>query len=349
MSRGLRVAVVGVTGAVGTEMVRQLEISPLPVAEFRPLASARSAGRQVQFRGQAYKVRELVSEALDGLDLAFFSAGGEVSRTFVPEAVRRGALVIDNSSAFRLEDGVPLVVPEVNFAAAREHRGLIANPNCSTIQMVVALKPIHERFGLRRITVATYQAVSGAGYRAQQSLYRELEAALRGEKIAPEVLPVASQPVKYPIALNVIPQIDVFVEEAYTREEMKMVLETQKIFADPHIEVGATCVRVPVGIGHSEVVYVETEEDLPSLEEIRAILRGGEGIVVLDDPAGAVYPTPRHVSGRREVFVGRIRKDLFRPNGLHLFVVADNLVKGAAGNAVQIAERLYAEGLLPQA
>ncbi|CAM3388632.1 aspartate-semialdehyde dehydrogenase [Hydrogenibacillus schlegelii] len=341
-----RVAVVGATGAVGEAMIAELERSTLPIAELVPMASARSAGKTVAFRGAEVPVVEATPEAFSGVDLALFSAGGQTSRALAPEAVRRGAVVVDNSSAFRLEDRVPLVVPEVNAEALADHRGLIANPNCSTIQMVVALAPLRERYGLRRIVVSTYQAVSGAGRRAVDALRFESGRWLEGEGFVPEVLPVASLPVKYPIADNVIPQIDRFEPNGFTFEEMKMVRETQKIFGDPALEVAATCVRVPVTVGHSEAVTVELEEAPASMEDVVEALRAAPGVVVWDDPTAQRYPTPMLVRGERDVYVGRIRRDLFRPNVVHLWVVADNLVKGAAWNAVQIAETLEEKGLL---
>ncbi|MBE3596068.1 MAG: aspartate-semialdehyde dehydrogenase [Hydrogenibacillus sp.] len=346
---GYRVAVVGATGAVGQEMIRQLERSVLPIDELIPMASARSAGKTVEFRGQAVVVREATPEAFAGVDLALFSAGGSTSRALAREAVRRGAIVVDNSSAFRMEPDVPLVVPEVNAEALAEHKGLIANPNCSTIQMVVALHPLRVRYGIKRVIVSTYQAVSGAGARATAALREESGKWLAGEGYVPEALPVASLPVKYPIADNVIPQIDRFEPNGFTFEEMKMVRETQKIFGDPSIEVAATCVRVPVTVGHSEAVTVEFERPPASLEEVVDALRAAKGVVVWDDPTAQRYPTPMLVRGERDVYVGRIRRDLVRENVLHLWIVADNLVKGAAWNAVEIAETLEARGLLGRA
>ena len=333
---GYVVAVVGATGAVGGEMLRVLEARSFPVGEIRALASARSLERTVSFGGHAVQVQELRAGAFQGVDLALFSAGAERSRAFAPEAVRAGALVVDNSSAFRMQPDVPLVVPEVNPDAARAHRGLIANPNCSTIQMVVALRPVRDAFGLRRVYVATYQSVSGTGARAMQELERGARAHLEGAPDVPDVYP-------HPIAFNCLPHIDVFDAEGNTREELKMRDETRKIFADASITVLATCVRVPVFRAHSEAVVAETERavDLPLL---RSALRDSPGVVLSE--SSEEYPLARAVAGRDEVFVGRLRVDADDPRALSMWVVADNLRKGAATNAVQIAELVY--GIAPR-
>ncbi|MBX6394309.1 MAG: aspartate-semialdehyde dehydrogenase [Alicyclobacillaceae bacterium] len=343
MTKGLTVAVVGATGAVGRKMIETLEARNFPVETFIPMASSRSAGTTVTFRNQAVQVIEARPEAFEGIDVALFSAGAKTSRALAPEAVRRGAVVIDNSSAFRMDPEVPLVVPEVNGEAAFRHKGIIANPNCSTIQMVVALKPIYDRFGIERIIVSTYQAVSGAGARAIEELMELTRAKLSGEDRSPEVLPVASLPVHHSIAFNVLPQIDVFEENGFTKEEMKMVNETRKILGDPEIRVTPTCVRVPVVTGHSEAVYVETKRPF-ELREIYEMLQAAPGVIVVDDPASQQYPMPVSAAGRPEVFVGRVRRDLSHPRGLNLWVVSDNLLKGAAYNAVQIAELLVERG-----
>lgn len=340
MTKRYRVAVVGATGAVGREMVRQLEDRKFPVSDLLLLASSRSAGTTFRFHGEPVEVKEAHPDLFQGIDIALFSAGGKVSKELAPEAVKRGAVVIDNSNAFRMEEEVPLVVPEVNEEEIFKHKGIIANPNCSTIQMVVALKPIRDRFGLERIIVSTYQAVSGAGAKAIAELMEESREILEGREVTPKVLPVASLPVKHQIAFNVIPQIDVFQDNGFTLEEMKMVRETKKIFGDPNIKVSATCVRVPVKTGHSESVYIETVEPIQDLDEIKQLLSEAPGVQVIDQPAEQQYPLAIHAEGKREVFVGRIRRDLYQPNGLHLWIVSDNLLKGAAWNAVQIAERL---------
>jgi aspartate-semialdehyde dehydrogenase len=340
MTRKLNVAVVGATGAVGQEMIRQLEDRQFPVERLLPLASARSAGSYITFHGEQILVEEATPDRFEGIDIALFSAGGKVSKLLAPEAVKRGAVVIDNTSAFRMEEGVPLVVPEVNREAIFTHKGIIANPNCSTIQMTVALKPIRDRYGLKRVIVSTYQAVSGAGASAMQETLRQTRAIIEGDSFEPAILPVGSLPVKHQIAFNAIPQIDVFEENGYTYEEMKMVRETKKIFADPAIEVSATCVRIPVLTGHSESVYVETNEEIDHLEEVFELLSSAPGVVVVDDPSQQKYPMAVDAVGKREVFVGRIRRDLDRKNGIHMWIVSDNLLKGAAWNSVQIAEHL---------
>jgi aspartate-semialdehyde dehydrogenase len=303
------------------------------------MASGRSAGTKVRFRGEDVTVVEAVPEAFEGVDIALFSAGGGVSKQLAPEAVNRGTVVIDNSSAFRMVPEVPLVVPEVNAEAVRRHKGIIANPNCSTIQMVVALKPLLDRYGIDRIIVSTYQAVSGAGASAAAELERQTRAVLAGEEVNPRILPVGRLNKHVQMAFNVVPQVDVGEENGFTFEEMKMVNETKKIFGDESIGVTATCVRVPVMTGHSESVYVELKQEY-DLEEVRALLAEAPGVVVLDDVLQQIYPTPLDSEGKSEVFVGRIRRDLTHPRGLNLWVVSDNLLKGAAVNAIQIAETL---------
>lgn len=335
------VAVVGATGAVGEQMLNLLAERNFPVAELRLLASARSAGKKVTFRGRELTVEEATPNSFNGIDIALFSAGGDVSRKLVPEAVARGAICIDNTSAYRMDPEVPLVVPEVNPEKIFEHKGIIANPNCSTIQMVVALKPLYDRYGISRIIVSTYQAVSGAGARAIAELLRQTRESLAGNPVEPDVLPVASLPVKHQIAFNAIPQIDKFQENGYTLEEMKMVNETKKIMGDDSLEVTATCVRIPVLYGHSESVYVELKSDF-AVEDVKKLLAEAPGVIVQDDPATQTYPMAVHAAGRSEVFVGRIRRDLANPRALNLWIVSDNLRKGAAWNAVQIAEHLVA-------
>lgn len=324
------VAVVGATGAVGQEMLRVLEQRAFPVEELRLLASQRSRGRKLSFKRTAIEVEELTEDSFEGVEIALFSAGTSISRKFAPMAAEAGAVVIDNSSAFRMEPDVPLVVPEVNPEAVREHHGIIANPNCSTIQMVVVLKPLHDRARIKRIVVSTFQAVSGSGRNAMEELIRQSRQVLDHEPVEKEVYP-------HQIAFNVLPQIDVFLENGYTKEEMKMVGETRKILSEPSLRVTATTVRVPVLISHSESVNIETEEKLTA-DEARSILWDAPGVKVLDDPTSAVYPMPVPAAGTDDCFVGRIREDESIKNGLNLWIVADNLRKGAALNAVQIAE-----------
>ena len=326
------VAVVGATGAVGAEMIEVLEDRKFPVGTLVPLASIRSAGGTVTFQGQEHLVKELTKDSFTGVDLALFSAGAEVSREFAPVAAKAGTVVIDNSSAWRMDKDVPLVVPEVNPADVASHRNIIANPNCSTIQMVVALKPLHDRAHIRRIVVTTFQSVSGTGRDAMDELMEECRDLLSFRTPEPKVYP-------HQIAFNCVPHIDDFLPSGYTKEEMKLLHETRKIIGDMSIHVTATTVRVPVYIGHSESVNIETEHKL-SANEARAILSTAPGVMLYDDPQHNVYPMPLDVVGKDEVYVGRIREDESIPNGLNLWVVADNLRKGAATNAVQIAELL---------
>ncbi len=338
--RAYNVAVVGATGAVGNEMMATLEGRDFPVAELKLLASARSAGQTLEFKGKEYVVEELTEDSFAGVDIALFSAGGSVSRQFAPAAAASGAVVIDNTNAFRMEPDVPLVVPEVNPGAIAGYRarGIISNPNCSTIQMVVALKPIYDAAGIRRVVVSTYQAVSGSGKKAIDELEKQVLALFNQES----EVPVNVYP--HQIAFNCLPHIDVFLDNGYSREEMKMVNETRKIFADDAIRVTATAVRVPVFYGHSESVNVETERKI-SVAEVRELLERAPGVEVVDDLDNNLYPLAINAAGRDETFVGRIREDESIENGLNLWVVADNIRKGAALNAVQIAEILIREYL----
>ncbi|MDE2272156.1 MAG: aspartate-semialdehyde dehydrogenase [Xanthomonadaceae bacterium] len=334
------VAMVGATGAVGEALLSILEEREFPVGEFLPLASERSAGETIRFRGRDVTVRELAKTDFDGIDIAFFSAGGSVSREHAPRAAAAGAVVIDNTSEFRYADDVPLVVSEVNPHAIAEYtnRNIIANPNCSTMQMLVALAPIHRAVGIERINVATYQSVSGAGRSGMEELGRQAAALLNFQQVEPEKFPAQ-------IAFNVIPHIDVFEDNGYTREEMKMVWETRKILEDEAILVNPTCVRVPVFYGHAEAVHVETREKLDAATA-RALLEQAEGVVVVDERKPGGYPTPvGQAAGKDPVFVGRIREDISHPSGLDMWVVSDNIRKGAALNAVQIAEILVREYL----
>jgi len=320
------VAVVGATGLVGRKMSQVLEERRFPVGEIRLLASARSAGKSLAFGGRDVQVRELRPDSFAGIDIALFSAGASVSKEFAPHAVKAGTLVVDNSSAFRLDDTIPLVVPEVNRADIFRHHGVIANPNCSTIQMVVALKPLHDLWKIRRVVVATYQSVTGAGKKGLSQLEEEIAGR-----------PDAAKKFPHRIAFNVLPQVDVFFDDGSSKEEYKMVEETKKIMGDDTIRVSATCVRVPVWGGHSEAVNVEFEKPC-DVAQARAALAAAPGVIVRDDPARSVYPMPVDAWDTDPVYVGRIRRDPTVPSGLNLWVVSDNLRKGAATNAVQIAE-----------
>ena len=326
------VAIAGATGAVGTEFLKLLEARDFPMKSLRLLASSRSAGSKLKFRGENLEVEELTPKSFKGIDIAFFSAGGSRSKEFAPHAVDSGAVVIDNSSAFRMDEKVPLVVPEINPKQAFEHQGLIANPNCSTIQMVVALNPIHRAANIQRVVVSTYQAVSGAGASAMEELKQQLRAWANDEPMKQEVFPTQ-------IAFNLFPHIDVFQDNGYTKEEMKMVHETRKIMNAPNMQISATCVRVPVLRAHSEAVWVETEKPLSESEALE-LFEKEPGIVVQDERESGGYPTPWHITETQETYVGRIRKDISHPNGLTFWVVADQLYKGAALNAIQIAEIL---------
>ncbi|QPV79225.1 aspartate-semialdehyde dehydrogenase [Bacillus velezensis] len=340
MGRGLHVAVVGATGAVGQQMLKTLEDRNFEIETLTLLSSKRSAGTKVTFKGEEYTVQEAVPESFEGVHIALFSAGGSVSQSLAPEAVKRGAIVIDNTSAFRMDENTPLVVPEVNEGDLHKHNGIIANPNCSTIQMVAALEPIRKAYGLNKVIVSTYQAVSGAGNEAAKELYSQTKAILNNEPAEPSIMPVKSDKKHYQIAFNAIPQIDKFQDNGYTFEEMKMINETKKIMHMPNLEVAATCVRLPIETGHSESVYIELDRDDATVEDIKQLLKEAPGVTLQDDPAEQLYPMPADCVGKRDVFVGRIRKDLDRANGFHLWVVSDNLLKGAAWNSVQIAESL---------
>lgn len=331
------VAIVGATGAVGQQLLKVLAEREFPVGQLTLLASARSEGKQIEWQGKSYTVHEAKPEAFEGVDIVLF-AGGSISKTLAPEAVKRGAVCIDNSSTFRYDPEVPLVVPEVNPEDVRWHKGIIANPNCSTIQMVVALKPLYDKFGLKRVIVATYQAVSGAGKEGLDELDAQIKALANGDE--PQISTFQHQ-----IACNLIPHIDIFLENDYTKEEMKMTWETQKMLHDESICLSATAVRVPVFRSHAEAIHIETEKPV-TVEEARAVLAAAPGIIIQDDPAKNLYPMPLYTSDTDEVYVGRIRKDIAVENGLSLFVVADQIRKGAATNAVQIAQLLVAEGLV---
>ncbi|MDA8088294.1 MAG: aspartate-semialdehyde dehydrogenase [Nitrospiraceae bacterium] len=326
------VAVVGATGAVGNEMIEVLEQRKFPVRGLRLFASERSEGKRLPFMGRDVVVETLKDDSFKGLDIALFSAGAERSAKWAPVAAASGCVVVDNSSQWRMDPEVPLVVPEVNPHDLKWHKGIIANPNCSTIQMVVVLKPIHDAARIKRVVVSTYQAVSGTGRKAMDELLEQTRALLSFQDVSCKVYP-------HQIAFNVLPHIDKFLENGYTKEEMKMVNETKKIMGDSSIRLTATTVRVPVFRGHSESVNIETEKKL-SASEARAVLSVAPGVIVYDAPEKNIYPLPIYAAGKDETFVGRIREDESIENGLNLWLVSDNLRKGAALNAVQIAEKL---------
>lgn len=327
------VAVVGATGMVGQKMLEVLAELEFPVGELYPMASARSAGKTISFKGKDYEVEELRDEAFDkDIDIALFSAGGSTSERFTPAAAERGVIVIDNSSAWRMDENVPLVVPEVNPEDLHWHKNIIANPNCSTIQAMVALKPLYDAYGIERIVYSTYQAVSGSGVKG----YADLKNGIDGEE--PKLYP-------HPIAYNCLPHIDVFLDNGYTKEEMKMINETQKILHDDKLRITATTVRVPVYYGHSESINVETKRPF-EVDGVFKLFEEAPGCVLQDDVANNVYPMPLTAEGTNEVYVGRIRRDFSVENGLNFWCVADNIRKGAAANAVQIAQALISEGLI---
>lgn len=332
MSSGYSIAIVGATGAVGHEMIETLEKRNFPVRDLRLLASARSEGKKMKFRGTEIPVEELKASSFKGVEIALFSAGAGRSLEFAPHAVKSGAVVIDNSSAYRMDAKVPLVVPEVNSEDIKKHSGIIANPNCSTIQMVVALNPIHKVSRIKKIIVSTYQAVSGTGMKAIKELEQQVRDWTAGKPMTHEVYP-------HQIAFNCFPHVDVFFDTGYTKEEMKMVHETQKIMHDENMQVSATCVRVPVFRAHSEAIHIELEKKL-SADQVRQILAKAPGIQVQDDPKKNIYPLAINAAGTYDVYVGRIREDIALTNGIAMWVVADQLLKGAALNAVQIAEKL---------
>jgi aspartate-semialdehyde dehydrogenase len=340
--KSFNVAIVGITGAVGQQIIRLLEERDFPIAKLKLLASARSAGMKIPFKGEELTVEEATPASFEGIQIAFFSAGGDISKALVPAAVQAGAICIDNTNAFRMDPGTPLVVPEVNPEMIKENKGIIANPNCSTIQMVATLKPLYDRYGISRVIVSTYQAVSGAGARAIDELTRQSQAAIAGDEVAPAILPVSALPVKHQIAFNVIPQIDKFLDNGFTNEEMKMINETKKIMGDDTLAVTATCVRVPVYYGHSESVYVELKQDF-ELEEVRELLAHAPGLVLQDSPEEQQYPLATDAAGKLDTYVGRVRRDLSNPRALNLWIVSDNLLKGAAWNAVQIGETITSQ------
>jgi aspartate-semialdehyde dehydrogenase len=330
--KGYKVAILGATGMVGQEFIKVLEQRNFPMDSVELLASDRSAGRKMFVSHHEIVVEETTPKSFKGIDIALFSAGAEISRYFSPIAAQSGAVVIDNSSAFRMEPKVPLVVPEINPEDIKWHKGIIANPNCSTIQMVVVLYPLHKVNPIKRIIAVSYQSVSGTGSAAVEELTEQTKQVLAGETTVPHVYP-------HQIAFNILPEIDVFLDNDYTKEEWKMVEETRKIMHAPEIAISAVCARVPVFIGHSEAIHVEFSQPM-SPDEARRILAQAPGVKVLDDPAISLYPQPWSAAGTDEVFVGRIHRDASHPSGLVMWVVADNLRKGAALNAVQIAEEM---------
>ncbi len=334
--KGFHVAIVGATGLVGQEFIKVLGQRNFPMSSLRLFASDRSAGRKLTVNDEEVEVKETTIQSFEGADIALFSAGAEVSNYFSPIAARAGAVVIDNSAAFRMDPEVPLVVPEVNAEDAKEHKGIIANPNCSTIQLVVALYPLHKVNPIKRLIVDTYQSVSGTGAAALEELSEQARQVLEGRSVVPHVYP-------HQIAFNILPEIDLFLDNGYTKEEWKVVEETRKIMHAEEIAISATCARVPIFIGHSEAVHIEFSEPM-SPDTARRILAEAPGIKVLDDPNISLYPQPWSVAGSDEVFVGRIRRDASHDCGLAMWVVADNLRKGAALNAIQIAEIVIERG-----
>lgn len=336
------VAILGATGAVGGEFLKLIEERNFPFAELRLLASKRSAGTEIEFMGKTYVVQEATKDSFQGIDIALF-AGGSVSKEFAPYAVEAGAVVIDNSSTFRMDPEVPLVVPEVNPQAILKHKGIIANPNCSTIIMVMALKPLYDLARIKRVVVSTYQAVSGAGKEGIDELTDQVRAYSEGNEMVAKILPSASLAKHYPIAFNLIPQIDVFLDNLYTKEEMKMINETQKIMEDYDMRITATTVRVPVYRSHSESVNIEFEHDLELADMIKAI-EAFPGVQMLDNPQEQEYPMPLYTSDKDDCFIGRLRRDESNPNTFNLWVVGDQIRKGAALNTLQIAETMIKNG-----
>ncbi|MBU0672721.1 MAG: aspartate-semialdehyde dehydrogenase [Candidatus Margulisbacteria bacterium] len=340
MAKKYNVCVLGATGMVGKEMIKVLEEQDFPVDRFLPLASERTAGSKVTFKGKEYTVEEAKPESFEGIQIGLFSAGAKVSKVMAPEAAKHGCVVIDNTSQFRMDPEVPLIVPEVNPQAIKRHKGIIANPNCSTAQMVLPLKPIYDAVGIERIVVSTYQATSGWGKEAIAEMYEQTEKLLADPKAK-----ITAKYIFKQIAFNCVPQIDSFTDNGYTKEEMKMYNETRKIFEDDKIQVSATCVRVPVAIGHSEAVNIKTRNKI-SVAEVRKLIAAFPTCKVVDDPAKGEYPTPIDCAGKNETFVGRIREDISQENGLDMWIVSDNLRRGAALNAVLIAERMIADKLI---
>lgn len=339
MAKKYNLCVLGATGMVGREMTKVLEQRNFPVNRFLPLASERTAGQRVSFQGKEYTVEVAKPESYEGIEIGLFSAGAKVSKVMAPEAVKRGCVVIDNTSHFRMDPNVPLIVPEVNAHAIKKHKGIIANPNCSTAQMVLPLKPIYDAAGIERIVVSTYQSTSGWGKEAVAEMFDQTKTLLADPDAKVKAKCIFKQ-----IAFNVVPQIDSFLDNAYTKEEMKMVNETRKIFEDDKIQITATCVRVPVAIGHSESVNIKTKKKI-SLDQVRKLINEFPTCRVIDDPSKGEYPTPIDCVGIDDTLVGRIREDISQKNGIDMWIVSDNLRRGAALNAVLIAEQMIKEGL----
>lgn len=344
------VAILGATGAVGQRLISELEHAQIPVKEVKLLASKNSAGKKLKFKNQEIKVEEARPESFNGVDLVLSSAGGAVSQKLLPEAVKRGAVCVDNTSAFRMANDVPLIVPGVNDDQLVNHHGIIANPNCSTIQMVAALYPLHVKWGIKQIIVSTYQAVSGAGKAAWDELLKQAQDRLNNQETEAKILPTASAKKHYPMAFNLLPQIDVFEDDGYTHEEWKMIHETKKILYNDQdsqqIKVTATCVRVPVEIGHGETVYFVLKDKSVTAAAIQQEIKKTPGLVLQDDPQNQIYPQPLLAAGKKETFVGRIRPDQENPGAFNMWVVADNLLRGAASNTVEIAECLVRDNLV---
>jgi len=340
MTKKYNVCVLGATGMVGKEMMKVLEEQDFPVDKFLPLASHRTAGQKVTFKGKEYTVEEAKPESFKDMKIGLFSAGAKISKIFAPEAAKAGCVVIDNTSAFRMDPEVPLIVPEVNPQAIKRHKGIIANPNCSTAQMVLPLKPIYDKVGIERIVVSTYQSTSGWGKEAIAEMYDQTKKLLANPKAKVEAKYIFKQ-----IAFNCVPQIDSFTDNGYTKEEMKMYDETRKIFEDDKIQVSATCVRVPVAIGHSEAVNIKTGKKI-SVADVKKLIAGFPTCVVEDDPAKGVYPTPIECEGKNDTYVGRIREDISQDNGIDMWIVSDNLRRGAALNAVLIGQKMIADKLI---
>ena len=344
------VAILGATGAVGQRLISELEHAQIPVKEVKLLASKNSAGKKLKFKNQEIKVEEARPDSFNGVDLVLSSAGGAVSQKLLPEAVKRGAVCVDNTSAFRMADDVPLIVPGVNDDQLVNHHGIIANPNCSTIQMVAALYPLHVKWGIKQIIVSTYQAVSGAGKAAWDELLQQAQDRLNNQETEAKILPTASAKKHYPMAFNLLPQIDVFEDDGYTHEEWKMIHETKKILYNEQdsqqIKVTATCVRVPVEIGHGETVYFVLKDKSVTAAAIQQEIKKTSGLVLQDDPQNQIYPQPLLAAGKKETFVGRIRPDQENPGAFNMWVVADNLLRGAASNTVEIAECLVRDNLV---
>ncbi len=334
---GYCVAIVGATGEVGRMMIKTLERYPIPVKSLKLLASHRSVGKQFEFREVRVAVEELTHDSFDGVDIALFSAGGDISKQYVSSAVQSGAVVIDNTSVYRMDEDIPLVVPEINLSDIDQDHRVIANPNCSTIQLVIALKPLMQTYGIKRVDVSTYQAISGAGAKAIE----EYELERLNEEYVPTVLPVRSEAKHFKIDGNVIPQIDVFLSNAYTKEEMKMINETKKILHHETLQMSATCVRVPVLYGHSVSATIQLENPVKTLTELKGLFKNTPYLCLVDDLDTQTYPMPLDVLEVDEVLVGRVRRDLFDDKVIHLFVVANNILKGAALNSVQIAYALH--------